>query len=90
MLERVDANGGRIKIKGEIWSARSLHAGRLLRAGPAVEVVEIDGATAVVYVTVTVARGESPNPGAHSLQMITVVPSAASSPRVRRAPSSSC
>ena len=35
VLERVDGSGGRIKLAGEIWSARSLDAVRELRAGPA-------------------------------------------------------
>ncbi|MGW6459554.1 NfeD family protein [Streptomyces sp. NPDC055078] len=48
VLERVDADGGRIKLAGEIWSARSLDAGMTYEAGQQVDVVEIDGATAVV------------------------------------------
>ncbi|GAA2720733.1 MULTISPECIES: NfeD family protein [Streptomyces] len=48
VLERVDGNGGRIKLAGEIWSARSLDAERTYEVGQHVDVVEIDGATAVV------------------------------------------
>ncbi|MGW1074213.1 NfeD family protein [Streptomyces sp. NPDC002537] len=48
VLERVDGNGGRIKLAGEIWSARSYDADRSYEAGQQVDVVEIDGATAVV------------------------------------------
>ncbi|MFF9342281.1 MULTISPECIES: NfeD family protein [unclassified Streptomyces] len=48
VLERVDAEGGRIKLAGEIWSARSLDAGRVFEPGDEVDVVEIEGATAVV------------------------------------------
>ncbi|MFC4514961.1 MULTISPECIES: NfeD family protein [Streptomyces] len=48
VLERVDGAGGRIKLAGEIWSARSLHADRSYEVGQQVDVVEIDGATAVV------------------------------------------
>ncbi|MEV4440890.1 NfeD family protein [Streptomyces sp. NPDC049577] len=48
VLERVDGSGGRIKLAGEIWSARSLDAERAFEVGQHVDVVEIDGATAVV------------------------------------------
>ncbi|MFG2503754.1 NfeD family protein [Streptomyces sp. NPDC048441] len=48
VLERVDGSGGRIKLAGEIWSARSLDKDQSYEAGHEVDVVEIDGATAVV------------------------------------------
>lgn len=48
VLERVDGGGGRIKLGGEIWSARSLETDRVFDPGQQVDVVEIDGATAVV------------------------------------------
>ncbi|MFD7552736.1 NfeD family protein [Streptomyces sp. NPDC059578] len=48
VTEPVDGNGGRIKLAGEIWSARSLHAEQSYAVGEQVDVVEIDGATAVV------------------------------------------
>ncbi|MET9195335.1 NfeD family protein [Streptomyces olivaceus] len=48
VLERVDGSGGRIKLAGEVWSARALDTGRAFEAGEEVDVVEIDGATAVV------------------------------------------
>ncbi|GGZ34572.1 NfeD family protein [Streptomyces poonensis] len=48
VLERVDGRGGRIKLAGEIWSARSLDAGQVYEVGQEVDVVEIDGATAIV------------------------------------------
>jgi membrane protein implicated in regulation of membrane protease activity len=49
VLEVVDGEGGRVKLKGEVWSARSFDPGRSIEAGHHVEVVQIDGATAVVY-----------------------------------------
>ncbi|HEX6469425.1 MAG TPA: NfeD family protein [Streptosporangiaceae bacterium] len=49
VLQRVDAHGGRVKIKGEIWSARALHPEQILEPGTAADVIEIKGATAVVY-----------------------------------------
>lgn len=48
VLERVDGSGGRIKLAGEIWSARALDADCSFEPGQQVDVVEIDGATAVV------------------------------------------
>ncbi len=48
VLERVDGRTGRVKLGGEIWSARSYDAGLVFEAGQEVDVVEIEGATAVV------------------------------------------
>ncbi|CAL9414659.1 hypothetical protein SUDANB176_01739 [Streptomyces sp. enrichment culture] len=48
VLERVDGSGGRIKLAGEVWSARALDAGRVYEAGQEVDVVDIEGATAIV------------------------------------------
>ncbi|MFD7669223.1 NfeD family protein [Streptomyces sp. NPDC059788] len=48
VLERVDAAGGRVKLGGEIWSARALDADQVYEPGQKVDVVEIEGATAVV------------------------------------------
>ncbi|MCZ4512414.1 NfeD family protein [Streptomyces sp. ActVer] len=48
VLERVDGSGGRIKLAGEVWSARALDTGRAYEAGEEVDVVEIEGATAIV------------------------------------------
>jgi membrane protein implicated in regulation of membrane protease activity len=47
--EQVDAHGGRIKLGGDVWSARTYDPSHVIAAGKHVEVVEIDGATAVVY-----------------------------------------
>jgi len=49
VLEAVDGEGGRIKLKGEVWSARAFDPDHSIAAGQHVEVVQIDGATAVVY-----------------------------------------
>ncbi len=48
VLERVDASGGRVKLGGEVWSARALDADQVYEPGQKVDVVEIEGATAVV------------------------------------------
>ena len=48
VLERVDGRSGRIKLAGEVWSARALDDAASFEVGARVDVVEIDGATAVV------------------------------------------
>lgn len=48
VLERVDVHGGRIKLNGEVWSARTLDTGQAFEPGQQVDVIEIEGATAVV------------------------------------------
>ena len=49
VIEAVDGNSGRIKLKGEIWSARTYDPATSIEAGRSVEIVQIDGATALVY-----------------------------------------
>ena len=49
VLQRVDVNGGRVKIGGEEWSARAYLEDQVLEPGARVEVVKIEGATALVY-----------------------------------------
>jgi membrane protein implicated in regulation of membrane protease activity len=49
VLQRVDKNGGRVKIGGEEWSARAYMPDQVLEPGAEVEVVQIEGATALVY-----------------------------------------
>ncbi|MER5829526.1 MULTISPECIES: NfeD family protein [Streptomyces] len=48
VLERVDGSGGRIKLAGEVWSARALDTGHAYEVGQEVDVVDIEGATAIV------------------------------------------
>jgi membrane protein implicated in regulation of membrane protease activity len=48
VLERVDRDGGRVKIGGEIWSARTYDDHEVLEPGDRAEVLKIDGATALV------------------------------------------
>jgi membrane protein implicated in regulation of membrane protease activity len=48
VLEAVDGSTGRIKLAGEIWSARTLDESARFEPGEKVSVFEIDGATAVV------------------------------------------
>jgi membrane protein implicated in regulation of membrane protease activity len=49
VLQRVDANGGRVRIGGEEWTARAYLEDQVLEPGTRVEVAEIEGATALVY-----------------------------------------
>jgi membrane protein implicated in regulation of membrane protease activity len=49
VLQRVDVNGGRVRIGGEEWSARSYMEDQVFEAGARVEVVKIEGATALVF-----------------------------------------
>jgi membrane protein implicated in regulation of membrane protease activity len=49
VLRRIDADGGgRVRIGGEEWSARPFVEGAVIEAGTPVDVVEIQGATALV------------------------------------------
>ncbi|MCX4760970.1 NfeD family protein [Streptomyces sp. NBC_01275] len=48
VLERVDRAGGRIKLAGEVWSARALDTDHAYEVGQEVDVVDIEGATAIV------------------------------------------
>lgn len=48
VTRRVDAAGGRVRIGGEEWSARSYLDGEVYAEGATVDVVRIDGATALV------------------------------------------
>lgn len=48
VLEPVDAEGGRVKLRGEVWTARARDRTAVIEAGTEVLVERIDGATAVV------------------------------------------
>ena len=48
VLEVVDGRDGRIKLAGEVWSARSYDGDSAFSVGQRVHVLEIDGATALV------------------------------------------
>jgi len=49
VLQRVDVHGGRVRIGGEEWSARAYIEDQVFEPGTRVEVVKIEGATALVY-----------------------------------------
>jgi membrane protein implicated in regulation of membrane protease activity len=48
VLEQVDRDGGTVKLAGEIWSARPYDEDEVLEPGARVEVMKIEGATALV------------------------------------------
>ena len=48
VLERVDRDGGQVKIGGEVWTARAFDEDDVLEPGARVEVLKIEGATALV------------------------------------------
>jgi membrane protein implicated in regulation of membrane protease activity len=48
VVSTVDAHGGKIKLRGELWSARTFDETEVLPPGHAVTVMTIAGATAVV------------------------------------------
>jgi membrane protein implicated in regulation of membrane protease activity len=48
VLESVDGSDGRIKLAGEVWSARAYDGDSVFVVGQRVHVLEIDGATALV------------------------------------------
>jgi membrane protein implicated in regulation of membrane protease activity len=49
VLQRVDAEGGRVRIGGEEWTARPYVPDDVFDEGTQVEVAQIEGATALVY-----------------------------------------
>jgi membrane protein implicated in regulation of membrane protease activity len=49
VVQRVDAEGGRVKLAGEEWTARAYLDDQVLEPGTRVEVAKIEGATALVY-----------------------------------------
>lgn len=48
VLERVDGADGRIKLGGEVWSARAYDGATVYEPGANVQVISISGATALV------------------------------------------
>lgn len=48
VLDRVEHHDGRVKIGGEVWTARAFNDGDAFEPGEQVTVIRIDGATAVV------------------------------------------
>ncbi|MFD5227935.1 NfeD family protein [Streptomyces qaidamensis] len=49
VVQEVTATRGLIKLSGEEWSARALDESHVIPVGALVDVMEIEGATAIVY-----------------------------------------
>jgi membrane protein implicated in regulation of membrane protease activity len=49
VVSTVDAQSGQVKLAGEIWSARAYDETQVLEPGRSVTVMDISGATAVVW-----------------------------------------
>ena len=49
VLEEVTVHGGRVRIGGEVWAARPYDESLVIPVGAAVDVMQIEGATALVY-----------------------------------------
>lgn len=49
VLERVARDNGQVKLDGQVWSARPLDENDVYEPGEPVTVMQIDGATAVVF-----------------------------------------
>jgi membrane protein implicated in regulation of membrane protease activity len=48
VIERVDSNSGLVRLKGEVWTARPYMEDDVIEPGKRVQVIEIEGATALV------------------------------------------
>ena len=48
VTRKVDRNGGRVRIGGEEWTARPYLDGQVFDEGKTVDIIQIDGATALV------------------------------------------
>ncbi|HEY2724640.1 MAG TPA: NfeD family protein [Pseudonocardiaceae bacterium] len=49
VVSTVDAHQGKVRLRGELWSARAFDETQVLEPGRAVTVMDIFGATAVVW-----------------------------------------
>jgi membrane protein implicated in regulation of membrane protease activity len=49
VVEEVTGTQGLVKLAGEVWSARALDEDHVIPVGAVVDVMEIEGATAIVY-----------------------------------------
>jgi membrane protein implicated in regulation of membrane protease activity len=49
VVERVEPHAGLIKLQGEVWTARPYDGHQVIDVGQPVDVIEIKGATALVY-----------------------------------------
>ncbi|NJP32671.1 NfeD family protein [Micromonospora thermarum] len=61
VLERVDTDHGLVKIDGELWQARSYDATQVFAPGDRVQVIQVRGATALVWRDDVSSPGELPD-----------------------------
>ncbi|MGN9775845.1 NfeD family protein [Micromonospora sp. H33] len=61
VLEQVDVNHGLVKIDGELWQARSYDATQSFAPGDRVQVIQVRGATALVWRDDVSSSGELPD-----------------------------
>ncbi|MEW2386199.1 NfeD family protein [Micromonospora sp. NPDC047707] len=61
VLERVDTDHGLVKIDGELWQARSYDATQVFVPGDRVQVIQVRGATALVWRDDLSSPGELPD-----------------------------
>lgn len=52
VLDRVARDEGQVKLDGQVWTARPLNDGDVYESGELVTVMQIEGATAVVFKSV--------------------------------------
>jgi membrane protein implicated in regulation of membrane protease activity len=62
VLEQVDEGAGMVKIDGELWTARAYDGTQVLAPGERVRVIEVRGATAMVWRDEYSAPGELSHP----------------------------
>ena len=48
VTDRVDGDGGQVKLSGELWTARAFDEDEVIEPGQRVRVMQIEGATALV------------------------------------------
>ncbi|MCX4388297.1 NfeD family protein [Micromonospora peucetia] len=60
VLEHIDAGQGMVKIDGELWQARSYDASQSFAPGERVQVIQVRGATALVWRDDVSPSGELP------------------------------
>ena len=60
VVAEVSPAGGRVKLSGEVWSARTVRDGLVLPVGSDARVIRIDGATAIVDGSVPPDRPAAP------------------------------
>ena len=48
VIEQVDGHGGQVKLRGELWTARTFDEDDVIAPGVRVRVMQIEGATALV------------------------------------------